>query len=305
MILQPLYTVKIKELLVLATHGVFEEEKHKKQPFVITADISYFPTGNVNTHHVKGEGVYLCYAELCDFIKETVEQESVGLLETLCKVIADKLFAKYPTIESARVAISKPEAIMDHTFVGGSNKQVSVEVFFPRVREFILSLGTNLGDRMGYLKEAVRLLNLADGVEINGISSIYETAAWGDMPHQETQPDFLNCCIAGETSLSAIQLLQTCQNIEDKLGRVRSVSSVKWQDRTIDIDIILIEGVELETNVLTVPHKHMLERAFVLLPLTELLKKRELSIDDKGAIRVSQEIDTQGVHLKKDLKIDV
>ncbi|WP_040224551.1 2-amino-4-hydroxy-6-hydroxymethyldihydropteridine diphosphokinase [Bhargavaea cecembensis] len=126
-----------------------------------------------------------------------------------------------------------------------------------------LSIGTNMGDREMNLRDAVRMLADLPGTEVDGVSSIYETDPVG----LEDQPAFLNMAVRLKTGLDAEALLDHCLRIESGLGRVRTV---RWGPRTADLDILLFNDENMETEKLTVPHPRMQERAFVLVPLLEV-----------------------------------
>jgi len=126
-----------------------------------------------------------------------------------------------------------------------------------------IGLGSNLGDRKKNLDDAVRLLSGMPGIEAVKVSSYYETEPVG----YEEQGLFINAVARVETSLSALGLLRACQNIEIRLGRVRTV---RWGPRTIDLDVLLFGTSIIDTPELEVPHPLMHERAFVLEPLCEL-----------------------------------
>ena len=128
-----------------------------------------------------------------------------------------------------------------------------------------LSLGSNMGDRQGYLQRAVEALKQLTDTEVEAVSSYYETAAWG----LTDQADFLNLALALETQLPAESLLSACQAIEKDLDRVRHEH---WGPRTVDIDILLYGQEIWETEHLIVPHPFMTQRAFVLVPLIEIAK---------------------------------
>ncbi len=130
-------------------------------------------------------------------------------------------------------------------------------------RTAYLSLGANLGNREETLREAVKRLAAEDGVELCAVSPLYETEPWG----KTDQPRFLNIAVSLRTTLSPEALLELAQTVENDLGRVRHEH---WGARTIDIDIVHIEGVERNTPTLTLPHPYMLERAFVLVPMAEI-----------------------------------
>jgi 2-amino-4-hydroxy-6-hydroxymethyldihydropteridine diphosphokinase len=125
-----------------------------------------------------------------------------------------------------------------------------------------LSLGSNLGDRLAYLVDAVRRLGAAH-TRVTRVSSVYETAPWGKLD----QPAFLNVAIAVETDLAPEDLLHHVAEVERSLGRVRHE---RWGPRTIDIDILLYGTISVHTADLEVPHQRMAERAFVLVPLLEI-----------------------------------
>lgn len=131
------------------------------------------------------------------------------------------------------------------------------------MNEAFLSIGSNIGDRLYYLEEAVRMLDARSGTSVSAVSSIYETTPVGFTE----QADFLNLVCRVETELGAQALLLACQEIEQELGRVREV---RWGPRTVDLDILLYNNENIEMENLTIPHPRMQERAFVLIPLLEI-----------------------------------
>lgn len=131
------------------------------------------------------------------------------------------------------------------------------------MKKAYLSIGTNMGDRLRNLQDAVDALRLLPRTRVGGVSGVYETAPWG----YTEQADFYNICVELETELSPNALLGACLGIEAALGRVRTFKNAP---RLIDIDIILYEGAVINTEELTIPHKEMRNRAFVLKPLSEL-----------------------------------
>lgn len=125
-----------------------------------------------------------------------------------------------------------------------------------------LSLGSNLGDREGNLRAALRLLE-KQGVHVVRRSSWYETDPVG----YTDQPSFLNVVVEVRTSLDPHELLRCAQRVEAALGRVRTV---RWGPRTVDVDVLLYGGRVVNTPDLVLPHPRMRERAFVLVPLFEV-----------------------------------
>ncbi|MCJ1908488.1 2-amino-4-hydroxy-6-hydroxymethyldihydropteridine diphosphokinase [Planococcus ruber] len=126
-----------------------------------------------------------------------------------------------------------------------------------------LSLGSNMGDRFDMLKQAVKLLDQHPQIWVKSISSLYETDPVG---YTEQEP-FLNMVVCLHTAMTAIDLLDVCQGIEQKLDRKRLI---RWGPRTIDLDILLYNQETIETERLVVPHPRMYERDFVLIPLIEI-----------------------------------
>lgn len=133
-----------------------------------------------------------------------------------------------------------------------------------------LSLGSNQGDREDYLHRALDLIKNTRGISVTNISHIYETEPWG----YENQTMFLNIAVEIETDLDPYQLLDSCQQIENALGRERQIH---WGPRTIDIDILDYQDCRLLTERLTIPHPYMEEREFVLMPLREIAPDHILS----------------------------
>jgi 2-amino-4-hydroxy-6-hydroxymethyldihydropteridine diphosphokinase len=124
-----------------------------------------------------------------------------------------------------------------------------------------LGLGSNLGDRWAYLRQAVEGLQEVD--PSLSVSPVYETSPQGG----PEQGPYLNCVVRLDTELDPFELLDLAHRLEAGARRVRTV---KNGPRTLDVDVLLIEGVELTGAVLTVPHPRMAERAFVLVPLEDL-----------------------------------
>ncbi|MBQ9881868.1 MAG: 2-amino-4-hydroxy-6-hydroxymethyldihydropteridine diphosphokinase [Synergistes sp.] len=126
----------------------------------------------------------------------------------------------------------------------------------------LLSLGSNLGDRLGMLRRAVEMLK-RNGAEITDLSRVYETMPWG----VTEQPLFLNICAKAQTASAPGQLLEMVKNIESGLGRRRGK---RWGPREIDIDIIFYDRLVYKDERPVIPHPHMHERGFVLAPLSEI-----------------------------------
>ena len=132
-----------------------------------------------------------------------------------------------------------------------------------------IGLGSNLGDRRGFLALAERRIGGLAGVEVEGVSSVHETVGVG-MARADAGT-FLNSAMAVRTTLGPLELLRALREIERDLGRVRSETpAVGSQSRTIDLDLLMYGSVVMDTPELTLPHPRMHERAFVLKPLAEV-----------------------------------
>ena len=126
-----------------------------------------------------------------------------------------------------------------------------------------LGLGSNLGEREKNLTEAIGMLKALPNTEVAAVSAFHTTTPWGYVD----QPDFLNCAVLINTTLSPHAILEACMDIERRLGRVRAV---RWGPRVIDIDILFYDDMIIKDEGLQIPHPLLHEREFVLLPLTDI-----------------------------------
>ncbi len=166
-----------------------------------------------------------------------------------------------------------------------------------------LGLGSNLGRREENLARAVQLLasptgRAAEGVVSGGkiqiarLSPVYQTAPWG----YADQPDFLNCVVEAQTSLSPGELLRRTQAVEQALGRREP--SVRYGPRSIDVDILLYGSSVVDQPGLQIPHPRLHQRAFVLVPLAELCPDLEHPVLKAGIAALASRVDgREGVEL--------
>jgi len=131
----------------------------------------------------------------------------------------------------------------------------------------IVAFGANLGDREATIAEAVRALADTEGVALVAVSPVYETAAITEAGVDRDAPGYLNGVVALETELDPHDLLNRLHEIEAAHGRVREV---RWGARTIDLDLIDVDGLVVSDERLTLPHPRAWERAFVLQPWLDL-----------------------------------
>lgn len=148
-----------------------------------------------------------------------------------------------------------------------------------------LSLGSNSGDRIGYVQQATGLLGACEGITIVRTSAFYETEPWG----MNSKTWFVNAVLEIKTSFTPQKLLEECQRIENQLGRKRSTSG--YADRTIDIDILFYNKDIVNEENLVIPHKFVHLRAFTLVPLLELIPNFEHPILHKTITELHNDLE--------------
>lgn len=144
-----------------------------------------------------------------------------------------------------------------------------------------IGIGSNLDNPAENCKKAIKLL--ADLGEVRAVSKLYASKPWGILD----QPDFCNAAALVDTELSPHELLKGLQRIEAKIGRT---ATIKWGPRVIDLDILTYGDLSIEETDLKIPHPFMNERAFVLIPLAEIMPKyqpfvEKLHQDARDAVR--------------------
>ena len=132
----------------------------------------------------------------------------------------------------------------------------------------LISLGSNLGNKIQHLNQAIQKIEKTVG-KIEFISSFHESKAWG----YDSENLFMNACITCYTILSPFELLEKLKEIEREMGRVKTVDG--YEDRCIDLDIIFYNVDSIQTEILTIPHPHVKIRDFVMIPLTEIVKEND------------------------------
>ena len=150
-----------------------------------------------------------------------------------------------------------------------------------------LSLGSNLGDRMANLRAAVAALKEMDAIQVTAVSNCYETDPVGKV----AQPSFLNLAVEIETDLEPLELLDTLQELERRLGRE---PSGRWGSRSIDLDIELWGARQVASERLTIPHQEFRRRAFVLAPLAEIAPGAVDPLSGKTVAELAQSPDAVG-----------
>lgn len=147
-------------------------------------------------------------------------------------------------------------------------------------------LGSNIGDKPGNIRAALALIGSRGLATLSAVSQIYRTPPWG----VTDQGDFANACAIGETALSPYELLAGVKKIEADLGRL---PSRRWGPRLIDVDILFLGDATLEDPELTLPHKELFRRSFVLAPLAEIAPG--LILDGRSVADAAAQVDSAGV----------
>ncbi len=255
--------------------GCLPFEKENGQIFIVSVDMSFNRNKGAITDNLNDT---VNYAELYELIKGFVTTSKGDLIENLAYEIGG-IVLNYTTLpDSVEVTVSKPEAPVEGDF---RTMEVSIVRNRKQAAKFnhdaYIALGSNMGDKEEYIKEAIRELINSGHIELISKGGLYETEPVG----YDDQPYFYNTVIEVMTDLTPIELLDLTQSIENKLHRVRTI---KNGPRTIDLDILLYDDLEMDTERLIIPHPRMYERAFVLCPLKDI-KDVDVSIPEDKDIR--------------------
>ena len=244
----------IKDLEIYANHGVFPEEKKDGQTFFVSAELflDLRPAGTADdlTKTVN-------YAMVCEDIRRMMQEETYDLIEAAAEAVAEGILLSYSVVKRVHIIVSKPQAPIPLPF-----DTVCVDITRERHVAY-LGIGSNLGDKEGYLDYAVDQLNKDEYIRVTRVSSYIITEPYGDVE----QDDFLNGCLEIETLYSPQDLLAVINDIEQGAGRKRLIH---WGPRTLDIDILLYDRELIMEENLKVPHVEMAKRSFVLEPLAEI-----------------------------------
>lgn len=152
-----------------------------------------------------------------------------------------------------------------------------------------IALGSNLGNSLDTVVNALKALANIPGIDLVATSSWYQT-----VPVGPPQPDYVNGCAVLQVQTPPSELLTLLQGIELQFGRVRTE---KWGARTLDLDVLLYEDLVMNTPKLTIPHPYLTERAFVLLPLAEIAPNWIEPVSKKAIAQLAKEVNCTGVKL--------
>ena len=158
----------------------------------------------------------------------------------------------------------------------------------PDAANAYIGLGGNVGDVRAHMAAALDRLDAVDGVSVVETSALYKTPPWG----VTNQPWFINSCAALNCTIPPIELLRLCLETERALKRVRIK---RWGPRTIDLDVLLIDGFRAEGEGFSVPHPRMHERAFVMVPMSDIAPRRR--IKGRAVSTWARELPREGMEL--------
>lgn len=244
----------IENLEIFGYHGVFEEEAFLGQKFIVNARL-YLDTRPAGQTDDLTQS--LDYGEVCQFIKKLVETERYMLIEKIAEEIASGLLLTYDLLQKVEITVKKPWAPV----------RVHLDTVAVRIERgwhtVYLSIGSNMGDKEGYLDFAIDRLNALPDTKVTEVSDYIETEPYGDVE----QDNFLNGALKIQTLKSPEELLDTTMAIEQEAHRERIVH---WGPRTLDIDILFYDDAIIHTKRLTVPHIEIPKRTFVLEPLAAI-----------------------------------
>lgn len=246
--------IHIKDLEIFARHGVFPEENKLGQKFLVSAAL-YTHTREAGLTDDLTKSID--YGHVSHMIKDYMETHTCKLLEAAAEGLARELLLSIPLLEEVNLEIKKPWAP-----VGLPLDTVSVEIRRGWHTAYI-ALGSNMGDKQGYLDMAVKDLSQTPGCQVQAVSDFITTPPYGGVE----QDDFLNGALRLRTLLPPAKLLDRLHEIEAAADRRRIV---RWGPRTLDLDILLYDDLVLDTPELHIPHIEMHKRYFVLKPMAQI-----------------------------------
>ena len=268
----------VEDLQIYAHHGVYRQENEKGQNFYISAVLD---TDTRAAGMADDLGLSTNYGVVCRFLHTFLTEHTYKLIETAAEKASEALLLQFPYVRQVTMEVKKPEAPITVPF--GS---VSVKITRGWHRVYI-ACGSNIGDRRAHLSAAVDALLMDKRCRVLRVSDWVETTPYGGVE----QADYLNGVLSIETLYTPEELLEVLQGIEKAEARERKE---RWGPRTLDLDILLYEGRLMDTDKLTIPHKDMQNRDFVLKPLSQIAPYERHPVFNKAVVELLAEVERNG-----------
>lgn len=254
--------ILINGLRVVSVVGVLEHERQSPQPLQIDVDIQ-LDLHDAGLSDDLSETVH--YGEVCEQLVAVAASHADLLLERLAQRMAETVLA-FPRVHAVDLTLTKLRPPLPVDVASSAVRVHRVRTSAERLstHEAVIALGSNLGDRIGFLEFAIERL----GDSVVAQSEVFETDPVGGPLDQGA---YLNMVVVIETELDPYALLRWLHRIEADAGRERTVH---WGPRTLDLDVLFFDDVVIEGGNLAIPHPRYSERRFVLAPLSQVRPDR-------------------------------
>lgn len=268
----------VEDLQVYAYHGVYPQENEEGQNFYVSVALD---TDTRAAGMADDLGLSTNYGVVCRFLHTFLTEHTYKLIETAAERASEALLLQFPHVRQVTMEIKKPEAPITVPF--GS---VSVKIVRGWRRAYV-ACGSNIGDKKAHLRAAVDALLTDKKCRVLRVSDWVETTPYGGVE----QADYLNGALALETLYTPEELLEKLHEIEKAEARERKE---RWGPRTLDLDILLYEGTVMDTDQLTIPHRDMCNRDFVLKPLAQIAPYERHPVVGKAIVELLAEVEKNG-----------
>lgn len=268
----------VEDLQVYAYHGVYPQENEEGQNFYVSVALD---TDTRAAGMADDLGLSTNYGVVCRFLHTFLTEHTYKLIETAAERASEALLLQFPHVRQVTMEIKKPEAPITVPF--GS---VSVKIVRGWRRAYV-ACGSNIGDKKAHLRAAVDALLTDKKCRVLRVSDWVETTPYGGVE----QADYLNGALALETLYTPEELLEKLHEIEKAEARERKE---RWGPRTLDLDILLYEGTVMDTDQLTIPHRDMCNRDFVLKPLAQIAPYERHPVVGKAVVELLAEVEKNG-----------
>ena len=246
--------IRIDNLEIYAYHGVFESEKQAGQKFYVNAVLETDLKKAGRTDSLTDS---THYGEVCLQIKKSMTEKSYDLIERAAQKTVEDILLNFPLIQAVTLELRKPNAPIPMEF-----ESVSVQLTRGWHKVYV-AFGSNMGEKETYINNAIQDFKNSIYFRNIEISDFFCSSPYGGVE----QDNFINGIIGMDTMLEPYELLEVLHELEAKANRVREQH---WGPRTLDLDIIFYDDLVLDEKELQIPHRDMVNRDFVLIPLAQL-----------------------------------